>query len=106
MARFTSRPGSRKALAGFIGVALFAALLGLGNGISAGVVMTIGSDFSPALGRPQFLAGWRLTTGLGQAAGPLLITLIAALAPLGLAAVAIGAIFCFVQKRHELAAVF
>lgn len=74
------------------GVALFAALLGLGNGISAGVVMTIGSDFSPALGRPQFLAGWRLTTGLGQAAGPLLITLIAALAPLGLAAMAIGAI--------------
>ena len=75
-----------------VGVALFAAMLGLGNGISAGVVMTIGSDFSPALGRPQFLAGWRLTTGLGQAAGPLLITLVAAVAPLGLAALMIGAI--------------
>jgi MFS family permease len=73
-------------------VALFAAALGLGNGISAGVVMTIGSDASPAVGRPQFLAGWRLTTGLGQAAGPLLITAIAAVAPLGAAALAIGAI--------------
>lgn len=73
-------------------VALFAALLGFGNGISAGVVMTIGSDASPSLGRPQFLAGWRLTTGIGQAAGPLLITAIAALAPLGWAAVTVGAI--------------
>ncbi|MFT3832525.1 MAG: MFS transporter [Micropruina sp.] len=75
-----------------VAVALFAAALGLGNGISAGVVMTIGSDASPAVGRPQFLAGWRLTTGIGQAAGPLLITAIAALAPLGAAALAIGAI--------------
>lgn len=73
-------------------VALFAAMLGFGNGISAGVVMTIGSDASPALGRPQFLAGWRLTTCIGQAAGPLLITAIAAVAPLGFAAVTIGAI--------------
>lgn len=73
-------------------VALFAAMLGFGNGISAGVVMTIGSDASPALGRPQFLAGWRLTTGIGQAAGPLLITAIAAVAPLGVAAATIGAI--------------
>ena len=70
-----------------------------GLGISAfvislisGVVMTIGSDFSPELGRPQFLAGWRLTTGVGQAAGPLLITAIASVAPLSLAALAIGAI--------------
>ncbi|MFT3862396.1 MFS transporter [Micropruina sp.] len=75
-----------------LAVAMFAAALGLGNGISAGVVMTIGSDFSPRLGRPQFLAGWRLTTGIGRAAGPLLITAVAAVAPLGLAAVAIGAI--------------
>jgi MFS family permease len=75
-----------------LAVALVAAVLGLGNGISAGVVMTIGSDFSPPFGRPQFLAGWRLTTGIGQAAGPLLITVVAAVAPLGLAAVAIGLI--------------
>lgn len=75
-----------------LAVGLFAALLGLGNGISAGAVMTIGSDASPAIGRAQFLAGWRLTTGLGQAAGPLLITGIALVAPLGVAALAIGAI--------------
>ncbi|MFT4217019.1 MAG: MFS transporter [Micropruina sp.] len=75
-----------------LAVAVFAALLGLGNGISAGVVMTIGSDASPAVGRPQFLAGWRLTSGIGQAAGPLLVTAIAAVAPLAAAALAVGAI--------------
>ena len=75
-----------------LAVALFAAALGLGNGISAGVVMTIGSDASPVIGRPQFLAGWRLTSGIGQAAGPLLVTLIAAVAPLGAAAVTVGVI--------------
>ncbi|NMD46944.1 MAG: MFS transporter, partial [Propionibacterium sp.] len=44
------------------------------------------------VGRPQFLAGWRLTSGIGQAAGPLLVTAIAAVAPLGVAALTIGAI--------------
>lgn len=85
---FALLPFARSLLA----VAMFAAALGLGNGLSSGVVMTIGSDLSPAVGRPQFLAGWRLTTGLGQAAGPLLITTVAAVAPLAFAAVAIGAI--------------
>ena len=69
-----------------------AVMLGLGNGISSGVVMTLGSDASPAVGRPQFLAGWRLTTGLGQAGGPLLITAITAVAPLAWACVAVAAV--------------
>ena len=54
-------------LAGSIaGVALFAAALGLGNGISGRCGDDIGSDASPTVGRPQFLAGWRLTTGMGR----------------------------------------
>lgn len=74
------------------GIASVAVALGLGNGISSGVVMTMGSDASPASGRPQFLAGWRLTTGLGQAAGPLAISAITAVAPLAWACVAVGAV--------------
>lgn len=74
------------------GIASVAVALGLGNGISSGVVMTMGSDASPAAGRPQFLAGWRLTTGLGQAAGPLAISAITAVAPLAWACVAVGAV--------------
>lgn len=75
-----------------VGVAINALTLGLGNGISSGVVLTLGSDASPTVGRNHFLAGWRLTTGLGQAAGPLLITALAAAASLQAAAIAVGAI--------------
>ena len=66
--------------------------LGLGNSLSAGVVMTLGSDASPAIGRPQFLAGWRLITGLGSSLGPLGISAIAAVASLSWACVALGAV--------------
>lgn len=76
----------------FATIAADAVALGLGNGISSGVVMTMGSDASPHLGRPQFLAGWRLTTGLGQAAGPLMITAITAVAPLAWACLAVAAV--------------
>lgn len=74
------------------GLALVALGLGLGNGISAGVVMTLGSDASPAIGRTQFLAGWRLTTGIGGALGPVLISALAAVASLSAAALAVAAI--------------
>lgn len=66
--------------------------LGLGNGISSGVVLTLGSDASPEVGRTHFLAGWRLTTGIGQAAGPLLISAITAVASLSAAALAISVV--------------
>lgn len=64
--------------------------LGLGNGISSGVVMTLGSDQAPRVGMSRFLAGWRLTAGLGQAVGPLLITAIAAVAPLAVASLTVA----------------
>ena len=57
-----------------------------------GIVLTLGSDASPAVGRHQFLAGWRLVTGLGQAAGPLLVSGLAAVASLSAAALTVGAI--------------
>lgn len=69
-----------------------AALLGLGNGISSGVVMTLGSDASPAAGRTKFLAGWRLVSDTGSSLGPLIISAVTALASLAAACVALGAI--------------
>jgi MFS family permease len=73
-------------------VGLVAALLGLGNGISAGIVMTLGADASPAADRAQFLGGWRLCSDLGNAGGPLLVSAIAVLAPLSVAAVVMAGI--------------
>ncbi len=71
-------------------VALVAALMGLGNGISAGIVMTLGADASPADSRAQFLAGWRLCSDLGHAGGPLVIGAVSLFAPLAAASVVMG----------------
>lgn len=65
-------------------------LLGVGNGISAGIVMTLGSDLSPHLGRAQFLGGWRLTSDSGAALGPVAISGVVALTSLGWACVGVG----------------
>lgn len=65
-------------------------LLGLGNGFSSGIVMTLGADNAPAQGRAQFLGGWRLCADLGNAGGPLLISVFTLVASLGAASVAIG----------------
>jgi MFS family permease len=73
-------------------VGLVAALMGLGNGISSGVVLTLGADASPSQDRAQFLAGWRLCSDLGHAAGPLVISIVSALASLAAAAVSMGLI--------------
>ena len=73
-------------------IAVVSAGLGLGNGMSSGVVLTMAADRAPEIGRPQFLAGWRLTTGIGQALGPALISAVAAVAPLAWASIAVGVI--------------
>ena len=73
-------------------VGLVAALMGLGNGISAGIVLTLGADAAPVDGRAQFLGGWRLSADLGNALGPLLVGALAVLASLGVAAVGMGVV--------------
>lgn len=67
-----------------------AVLLGFGNGIGAGLVMTLGADASPDDGRTLFLGGWRLMSDVGGAGGPGLVSALTLVAPLGAAAVAMG----------------
>jgi MFS family permease len=64
------------------GLAVVAALLGLGNGMSSGILMTLGSDASPAQGRARFLGLWRVLQDSGAAAGPLVLSAGAALGSL------------------------
>ncbi|MDN5727267.1 MAG: MFS transporter [Propionibacteriales bacterium] len=73
-------------------VTVLASLLGLGNGLSSGIVLTLGSDNAPVEGRSQFLGGWRVAADLGNTAGPLVISLITVFAPLAAASVAIGVV--------------
>jgi MFS family permease len=75
---------------GATSVGLVAALMGLGNGISSGIVLTLGADASPPQNRAQFLGGWRVCSDLGNLAGPLVISVVSVFAPLAVAAVTMG----------------
>jgi MFS family permease len=55
-------------------VTVVAMVVGLGNGIGSGILMTLGADVAPAAVRSQFLGIWRLFSDAGGAAGPLLVS--------------------------------
>jgi MFS family permease len=67
-----------------------ALLMGVGNGLGAGVIMTLGADASPPIGRAQFLGAFRLFADTGSAAGPFLIAAVTALTALGPAVLFMG----------------
>ena len=56
---------------------LSAIMSGIGNGISSGLVLTIGSDLSPPNNRGGFLGIWRLISDGGGAAGTTVMGIIA-----------------------------
>jgi len=72
--------------------ALFAAVLGVGNGMSSGILMTLGADLAPQSDPAAFLGSWRTLTDAGGAAAPLLVSALTALVSLSLATGVIGAI--------------
>lgn len=69
-----------------------AASLGLSNGMSSGLVMTMAADVAPEDTRVQFLGAWRLLADGGAALGPVLVSVVASAASLAAAAVAAGAV--------------
>ncbi|MFQ6395824.1 MFS transporter [Nocardia sp. KC 131] len=69
-----------------------AVVMGIGNGISNGLIMVLGADVAPAAIRAEFLAAWRLDHDAGAFAGPLLIGVLATAAPLAVSVLTIGAI--------------
>jgi MFS family permease len=70
-------------------------LMGFGNGIGSGIVMTLGADASPVHGRTEFLGLWRLISDIGTSAGPFLLSGLTALISLG-AGIAVTGGFGFV----------
>jgi MFS family permease len=73
-------------------VILVAIVMGIGNGMGAGLVMTLGADTSPATGRQTYLSLWRLITDLGAAGGPAAVGIVTAVAGLGAASVAVSGV--------------
>ncbi|MCE0487896.1 MFS transporter [Ornithinimicrobium sediminis] len=75
---------------GVAGLTAVACLMALGNGLGSGIVMTLGADAAPVAGRAQFLGGWRLCGDIGSTGGPVLVGVVASVAPLATAAVVVG----------------
>ncbi len=61
----------------FGGLLLAALMIGVGNGLGAGSMMTLGSDLSPSQSRGEFLGVWRLIGDLGHTGAPLMVGAIA-----------------------------
>jgi len=91
-------------------LALTAMIMGFGNGIGSGIVMTLAADTSPEIGRPKFLGLWRELSDTGQGIGPLILSAVTAVAGLtagitvsgvvGFAAAA--AMWAFIPRRPRL----
>lgn len=87
-----------------------ACVMGVGNGLSSGIVLTLGSDAAPTVGRAQFLGAWRFLADAGGMLGPGLISLVTAFATLtsaalvlvGLCAVGAGWLTAWVPRRHSV----
>jgi MFS family permease len=98
---------------GFVTLLLAAMLLGFGNGIGSGMVMTLGADVSPLVGRPAFLGIWRELSDIGGLGGPLLLSGITAVATLAAGVATNGAIgfaaaailFHWIPRTHRPGAV-
>jgi MFS family permease len=90
-------------------IAVVAILMGLGNGIGAGILMTIGADLAPTATRAQFLSLTRMFADSGGGVGPLVVAGGAALGALGggialmgVAGFAAAAIFAVYLPRYSV----
>jgi MFS family permease len=64
---------------------LLAAVLGVGNGLSSGILLTFGADLAPEQDPATFLGSWRTLTDAGGAIAPVLVSAITAVVSLSLA---------------------
>lgn len=71
---------------------MLAAVLGVGNGLSSGILLTLGADVAPKREPAAFLGSWRTLTDAGGAAAPLMVSAVTAVASLPIAAAVVGVI--------------
>ncbi len=92
----------------FYGLLLISLLMGLGNGLGAGINMTLSSDLAPRKGHGEFFGLWQMITDTGGSAGPYLIGTIAqglalSLAPLAVAGLGlVGAVIMIFFVKETL----
>lgn len=64
--------------------------MSLANGVGSGILMTLGADLAPRDHPAPFLGAWRFTGDFGQAAAPLLISGVTAVASIAVASGVMG----------------
>jgi MFS family permease len=74
-------------VAWYVGVSIF---LSVANGIGSGIIMTLGADLAPKDTPAPFLGAWRFAGDAGQAAAPLLVSLLTALVSIAFASGVMG----------------
>jgi MFS family permease len=75
---------------GFSSLAAVAGLIGFGNGLGSGTMMTLGADLAPEDARGEFLGMWRLIGDVGFMLGPSVAGVVAAALALPAAALVMG----------------
>lgn len=93
---------------GALSLLLVALLIGFGNGIGSGLIMTLGADYSPRHGRAQFLGIWRFLSDIGGSSGPAIlagltavVTLSFGIAATGLLGLAAAAVLGYWVPRNK-----
>jgi len=61
----------------YSGLLFAAVLIGIGNGLGSGSMMTLGADLSPSRSRGEFLGVWRLIGDMGHTGAPLVVGVVA-----------------------------
>jgi MFS family permease len=77
---------------GIVTLTIVAMAMSFGNGIGAGIMMTLGADTAPTAGRLRFLGIWRFLGDSGNAIGPLIVSAIASMATLAAGIVTTGVV--------------
>lgn len=73
-----------------LAVVIAGTVIGIGNGLSAGTMLTLGSDLAPGDATSEFLAGIGVLQDLGRIAGPLVVGAIGSSMGLGAASIALA----------------
>jgi MFS family permease len=91
---------------GFSSLLLVGLLIGFGNGLGSGTMLTLGADLAPKNMRGEFLGLWRLVGDAGSTGGPLAVGSVAEIFSLAQTSFAIAAagiaaalVFTFIVKE-------
>ena len=77
---------------GFVSLLACAAIIGFGNGLGSGTMMTLGADLAPEASLGEFLGVWRLIGDTGATGGPVVVGAVADVLSLSMSALVMSGV--------------